>query len=131
MSLTCICCKTLEHILVIKITKHLALDSILACCRHDFRNQRPYETQLVQFVCDIIRKLDGAVNRGHKRTDLIITDFANIFDKVPHRKLKHKFDYNGIRGSIHPQVGQLMALWVHLTSNFRWSSLGSSPSVIR
>ena len=45
--LTCICCKTLEHILVSNINKHLALDSILADCQHGFRSQRPCETQLV------------------------------------------------------------------------------------
>ena len=33
-SLTCICSKTLEHILVSYINKHLALDSILADCQH-------------------------------------------------------------------------------------------------
>ena len=32
-SLTCICSKTLEHILVSNINKHLALDSILADCQ--------------------------------------------------------------------------------------------------
>ena len=36
VSLTCICCKTLEHILVSNINKHLALDSILADCQHGF-----------------------------------------------------------------------------------------------
>ena len=51
------------------------------------------ETQLVQFVHDIISNLDGAVNRGHKQTDLIIMDFAKAFDKVPHRRLLHKLDY--------------------------------------
>ena len=60
VSLTCICCKTLES------NKHLALDSILADCQHGFRSQRSCETQLVQFVHDIISNLDGAVNRGHK-----------------------------------------------------------------
>ena len=30
VSLTCICCKTLEHVLVSNINIHLALDSILA-----------------------------------------------------------------------------------------------------
>ena len=40
VSLTCICCKTLEHILVSNINKHLALDSILADCQHGFRSQR-------------------------------------------------------------------------------------------
>ena len=36
VSLTCICSKTLEHILVSNINKHLALDSILADCQHVF-----------------------------------------------------------------------------------------------
>ena len=88
-SLTCICCKTLEHILVSNINKHLALDSILADCQYGFRSQRSCETQLVQFV-HIISNLDGAVNRGHKQTDLIIMDFAKALDKVPHRRLLHK-----------------------------------------
>ena len=85
VSLTCICCKTLEHILASNINKRLALDSILADCQHGFRSQRSFETQLVQFVHDIISNLDGAVNHGHKQTDLIIIDFAKAFDKVPHR----------------------------------------------
>ena len=108
VSLTCICCKTLEHILVSNINKHLALDSILADCQHGFRSQRSCETQLVQFVHDIISNLDGAVNRGHKQTDLIIMDFAKAFDKVPHRRLLHKLEYYGIRGSTH----KWMNLWL-------------------
>ena len=36
VSRTCICCKTLEHILVSNINKHLALDSILVDCQHGF-----------------------------------------------------------------------------------------------
>ena len=104
VSLTCICCKTLEHILVSSINKHLALDSILADCQHGFRSQRSCETQLVQFVHDIISNLDGALNRGHKQTDLIIMDFAKAFDKVPHRSLLHKLEYYGIRGSTHKWI---------------------------
>ena len=60
--LTCICCRTPEHILVSNINKHLALDSILADWQHGFRNQRSCETQLIQYVHDIISNLDGAVN---------------------------------------------------------------------
>ena len=95
MSLTCICCKTLEHILVSNINKDLALDCILANCQHGFLSQRSCETQLIQFVHDTISNLDEAVNRGHKQTDLIIKDFASAFDKVPHRRLLHKLDYEG------------------------------------
>ena len=129
MSLTCICCKTLEHTLVSSINKHLALDSILADCQHGFRSQRSCETQLVQFVHDLISNLDGAVNRRHKQTDLIIMDFAKVFDKVPHKRL---FTIGLLWDKrVHPQVDQLMALWAHSTSSFRWSSLRSSPSVIQ
>ena len=59
---------------------------------------------MVQFAHDIITNLDGAVNRGHKQTDLIIMDFAKVFDKVPHRRLLHKLDYYGIRGSTHKWI---------------------------
>ena len=109
VSLTCICCKTLEHILVSNINKHLALDSILADCQHGFRSRRSCETQLVQFVHDIISNLDGAMNRGHKQTDLIIMDFANSFDKVPHRRLLHKLDYYGIPGSTHKWISSWLS----------------------
>ena len=39
VSLTCICCKTVEHILVSNINKHLALESILADCKYGFRSE--------------------------------------------------------------------------------------------
>ena len=80
VSLTCICCKTLEHILVSNINR--ALDSRLADCKHGFRSQRSCETQLVQFVHDIISNLDGAMNHGHKQKDLISMYFAKAFDKA-------------------------------------------------
>ena len=101
VSLTCICCKTLEHILVSNINKLLAFERILADCQHGFQSQRSCETQLVQFYHDIVSNLDGAISRGHKQTDLIIMDFAKAFDKVPHRRLLYKLDYYGIRGSTH------------------------------
>ena len=79
VSLTCICCKALEHNLVSNINRHLALESISVDCQHGFRSQRSCETQLIQFVQNIISNLDGAVNRWHKQTDLIIMDFAKAF----------------------------------------------------
>ena len=58
---------------------------------------------------DIISNLDGAVNRGHKQTDLIIMDFAKAFDKVPHRRLLHKLEYYGIRGSTHKWINSWLS----------------------
>ena len=40
VSLTCICCKPPEHILMSNINKQIALDSILADCQHGFRSRR-------------------------------------------------------------------------------------------
>ena len=130
VSLTCICCKTLEHILVSNINKHLALDSILADCQHGFRSRRSCETQLVQFVHDIISNLDGAMNRGAQ---------ADRFDHHGFRKgLRQGPTQEAITQTrllwdtrVHPQVDQLMALWAQSTSSFRRSSLRSSPCFIR
>ena len=101
VSLTCICCKTLEHIIVSIINKHLAFESILADCQHGFRSQRSCETQPVQFSHDLGSNLDRALNRHHRQTDVTIMDFAKAFDKVPHRRLLYKLDYFGKRGSTH------------------------------
>ena len=49
------------------------------------------------------------MNRGHKQTDLIIMDFAKAFDKVPHRRLLHKSDYYGIRGSTHKWINSWLS----------------------
>ena len=91
------------------ISKHLALDSILADCQHGFRSRRSCEPQLVQFVHDVISNLDGVMNRGHKQTDLIIMDFAKTFDKVTHRRLLHKLENYGIRGSIHKWISSWLS----------------------
>ena len=104
VSLTCICCKTLEHIIVSNINKHLAFESIFADCQHGFRSQRSCETQLVQFFHDLVSNLDRALNRNHRQTDVIIMDFAKAFDKAPHRRLLYKLDYYGIRGSTHKWI---------------------------
>ena len=41
---------------------------------------------------------------GHKQTDFIIMDFSKAFDKVQRRRILHKLDYYGIRGSTHKLI---------------------------
>ena len=60
VSLACICCKTLEHIIV---------SNTLADCQHGFNSQRSCETQLVQFFHDMVSNLYRALNRGHRQMD--------------------------------------------------------------
>ena len=127
VSLTSICCKTLEHIIVTNINKHLAFESILADCQHGFRSRRSCETQMVQFYYDLVSNLDRALNRDQKQTDVIIMDFAKAFDKVPHRRLLYKLEYYE---RIYSQVDQLVALRALSKSGIGWPSLRSSPGPI-
>ena len=101
VSLTCVCCKILEHILVSNINKHVAFESILADCQHGFGSKRSCETQLVQFYHDMVSNLDRALNPDQKLTDVIIMDFAKAFDN---RRLLYKLDYYGIRESTHKWI---------------------------
>ena len=129
VSLTCICCKTLELIIVSNINKHLAFERILADCQHGFRSQRSCQTQLVQFFHDLVSNMDRALNRNHRQTDVIIMDFAKAFDKVPHRRLLLQIRL--LRDKrIYSQVDHFMALRALSKSGVRWPSLRSSPGPI-
>ena len=119
--LTRIGCKTLEHILVSNVNKHLAVDSILADCKHGFRSQRSCETQLAQFVHDVISK-PGWGCQSWTQTDRL--------DKVPHLRLLHKLGYYRRIGSTYK--------WTNSWLSGRTQQVGldgqasdTSPSVIR
>lgn len=47
VSLTCICCKILEHIVVTSILNHIDTHKILVDCQHGFRAKCSCETQLL------------------------------------------------------------------------------------
>ena len=80
--------------------QHLSKLDILVESQHGFRSGKSWKMQLVPFIHDLRKNLDGAHNRGHKQTDLIIMDIAKAFDKVPHRRLAYKLEYYGIRNDI-------------------------------
>ena len=60
ISLTCICCKLMEHIITSNIMK-----------QHGFRKARSCESQLLPFIQEL-----NASNNKNIQTDLIIMDFA-------------------------------------------------------
>ena len=82
--------------LVSKINRHLAFDSVLACSRYGFC-RKVLRNPVGQFVNDIISNLYGAVNRGHKQTDLLNMNYAKAFDKV----ILQTLDNYGVRGTTH------------------------------
>jgi len=95
VSLTCICCKTLEHILYSHIMSHLQHNNVLCNVQHGFRHKHSCETQLIETVDDFARTL----NEGGQ-TDVIALDFSKAFDRVPHKRLLCKLENYGIQGPI-------------------------------
>ena len=93
ISLTCICCKLMEHVIRSEITKHLDENNILTDAQHGFRKKRSCETQLLLTVDDLASELDKA-----GQVDTILLDFSKAFDVVPHQRLVMKLHYYGIRG---------------------------------
>ena len=67
ISLTCICCKTLEHV----IFSHLNRHNVLCDNQRGFRSKRLCETQLL-----------GVVFNSGEQIDALFLDFLKAFDKV-------------------------------------------------
>ena len=92
VSLTCIYCKILEHIIVSNVIKHVGANKILTDCQHGFRARGSCETQLVTLIYDLASTLDKGT-----QMDMVALDFSKAFDRVP------TMAYKGLRISeYHP-----------------------------
>jgi len=85
----------MEHIVQSQMMDHFDKYSILSDKQHGFRKKRSCETQLILTTTDLAHSLDT-----RSQTDMIITDFAKAFDKVPHDRLLLKLQNYGIRGKV-------------------------------
>ena len=94
VSLTCVSCKLLEHIICKHILDHLERNKILTTLNHGFRSGYSCETQLVATVHDLLGKFDVGA-----QIDMVILDFSKAFDTVPHQKLLHKMRRYGMDGN--------------------------------
>ena len=94
ISLTCICSKLMEHIVLSHISKHVAANNILVDEQHGFRQKLSTTTQLISATHDWAHTLQ---RRG--QTDDIFLDLKKAFDRVPHCHLQIKLEYYGIKGN--------------------------------
>ena len=95
VSLTSVPCKILEHIIFHHIMGHLDAHHVLVNYQHGFRQGHSCESQLITIVEHLARNLDHG-----KQTDVLLLDFSNAFDTVPHKRLLKKLDHYGIRGQL-------------------------------
>ena len=83
ISLTCLCSKVMEHIVLSNLNKHLSENNIFVSsttwlpCQHGFRAH--------------------TLNQ-HGQVDALLLDFSKAFDKVSHTTLLHKLALCGING---------------------------------
>ena len=59
VSLTCICCKILEHIIYSSIWYHLEDHNIICDEQHGFRSGRSCETQVLNTIHDLVQNLNN------------------------------------------------------------------------
>ena len=95
ISLTSVVCKSMEHVIVSQIMKHLQEHNILSDGQFGFRSQHSCESQLFVTLHDITKAVDNK-----QQVDTAILDFSKVFDKVSHSRLLYKLDYYGIRGNL-------------------------------
>ena len=93
VSLTSISYKLLEHIIHSQVIDHFDEHLILSDQQHCFRSKRSCETQLAVTIDSIAQSLAEGT-----QVDIILLDFSNAFDKVPHERLLRKLGYYGVRG---------------------------------
>eukprot|EP00794_Sanderia_malayensis_P014691 gene14691-16215_t len=90
ISLTCLCCKVLEHIISSHVMDHFIKFNILSDAQHGFRPKRSGQSQLIITIHEIAQALDQG-----EQTDIILLDFQKAFDK----RLLAELDHYGIRGN--------------------------------
>ena len=93
VSLTCIACKSFEHIVFSQDMNHLDNHKILVEFQNGFRSGHSCEAHLLNTVVDLSRRTDR-----RQTTNLLILDFNKVFDTVPHRRLLHKLQHYWVTG---------------------------------
>ena len=104
VSLTCISCKLLEHIICSSlIQEHPTRHNILYPLQHGFREKRSCEFQIIEFVHD----MSFNMQKGHQND--VVMDFAKAFDKVAHNSLLYKLSSYVVKRNTLGWIGSFLS----------------------
>ena len=103
VSLTSVCCKTLEHIICSNVLKHLERYNILTSLQHGFRSGHSCESQLIITMHDVMKTFDQRI-----QTDMVILDFSKAFDTMSHRRLLFQLQNYGISVTTHALISSFL-----------------------
>ena len=85
VSLTSVCCKTMERVVAEKIWDYLEDNNLLSSRQFGFRSSRGTVEQLLLVYCDVAKWVDDG-----KVVDIAYLDFSKAFDLVCHEVLLEK-----------------------------------------
>ena len=97
VSPTTIPCNIMEHCMVSSIWSHLNKNNIMTSKQHGFRTDMSCDTQLKEATDDWTNTL----SKGKGQIDVILHEFSNDFNVVPHHRLLMKLCMYGIAGKTH------------------------------
>ena len=96
VSLTCLLCKILEHIINMHILDHFDEHRLLVDAQHGFRKRRSCETHLILTCHDLAKVVNDS-----GQVDMLVLDFAKAFDTLAHKRLPGKLESYGIDGNLY------------------------------
>ena len=99
MSLTCISCKLLEHMICSSLMRHL-IKNILYPLEHGFWEKKYLRTQLIEFVHDIAFSMQKGI-----QNEYVMMDFATVV----HSRLFYKLSSYGVKGNTLCWIGSLFS----------------------
>ena len=93
VSLMCVVCKLLEHIITAHIRSHLETYGLIYSNQHGFMKRRHCKSQLLMTTHDFLTRLD----KKHT-VDIAVLHSSKAFESVPHKRLLRKLRSYGIEG---------------------------------
>ena len=91
---------TVQHIVFSQFMNHLDRKKILRNFQHGFSRNHSCEIQLLNTAEELSRRLDM-----RQTIDLLILDFSEAFDTVPHRRLLNNMQHYGVEGLTNKWIG--------------------------